>query len=385
MMAGADLIPYGVGVVGSGLAMTTMIVAHRDGTCDHGVRLLASGLTCWSAGVALQGIAPLMGDIATVLGSLFLLATLTYIDANTTDVRRQITRQAAVAAAATGLLIAVYLSARLLPIETPWGVEMDGMAVRLSRSMVLACTAFTMVKILTYARRLHRGDAFPMLLIGLRVTIAGVAVTGMAWAMCELVEVWTNSAGNVATIANQLAGIAILIACVGGSVTRRASAWVSRRHRTRTRRSLDAVTPLWTLLVEVVPEIVLTWDPDERDDDVDVLCRRVIEIRDAQLRLRSYIDPEMQAKLEGILKRCHSRRGVTRAVGEAVELVVAIAAVDDGRPTVSTAASPIGRVQDRDWRLGYRDLVAEAEQLGEVAKAMRDPRIQAIRRHTSRH
>lgn len=147
---------------------------------------------------------------------------------------------------------------------------------------------------------------------------------------------------------------------------------------------LDAVTPLWTLLVEVIPDIVLTWDDEERGDDVEVLCRRVIEIRDAQLRLRSYVTSEMQSKLESILSFDRSRRQRTLPIWEAAELTVAIAAVLDGRDRQrsATSASPIEQGLDRDWSLGHRDLVAEAEWLGQVAQAMRDPRMQAIRRLT---
>ncbi|MFD5922903.1 DUF6545 domain-containing protein [Kitasatospora sp. NPDC058201] len=85
-------------------------------------------------------------------------------------------------------------------------------------------------------------------------------------------------------------------ACFAGAVSR----WDDRGGRARARRDHRRLDPLWSAMRSVVPEIELvTQDRNvgraraRRQDIRFALYRRIIEIRDAQLSLRSHLHPHV--------------------------------------------------------------------------------------------
>lgn len=69
----------------------------------------------------------------------------------------------------------------------------------------------------------------------------------------------------------------------------------------RTLQMLYRIKPLWLMLTELVPDVV-GFQPEWREGLDLLLYRRVIEIRDAQLRLMNYADPDIDvlvARAEG--------------------------------------------------------------------------------------
>ncbi|WP_054047501.1 DUF6545 domain-containing protein [Alloactinosynnema sp. L-07] len=149
--------------------------------------------------------------------------------------------------------------------------------------------------------------------------------------------------------------------------------------RAHTGRSLNAITPLWTALASILPEIVLSSDDYTSADDVDLLCRRAVEIRDAKLRLRAYVAPEVSEKINVLVNRVPQSRTDAQALRDAGELTAAIEAVRLGRP-MAISASPINRRTDRDWTLAYNDLVEEARWSARVTGWMGHPFMTDIRR-----
>jgi hypothetical protein len=128
------------------------------------------------------------------------------------------------------------------------------------------------------------------------------------------------------------------------------------------------IHPLWSAVRRANPEIDLTPDsPRRRVALRDLrfrLYRLVIEIRDGQLALRSYLDPRA-ARISATLGRLAGQHGDRlRITVEASTLAAAIAAKHAGQHPTATEDTPAGSAENAD-------LAAEIVWLQRVSRAFR--------------
>lgn len=139
------------------------------------------------------------------------------------------------------------------------------------------------------------------------------------------------------------------------------------------RRALRRLQPLWQALYRAHPDIALFPAGARTELGLD-LYRQVIEIRDGQLALRPYVDPDA---VDAATARC-DRAGLdadqTRAVVEATAIAAAIAAKSAGRPP-QPGAAPRASVT------AGADLAAEIRWLQQVSAAFQNSPIVADVRH----
>lgn len=180
-----------------------------------------------------------------------------------------------------------------------------------------------------YARR---PDARPLMRRGMFV-VRLAAVFGLLWlAWTALTMVMTTavrpSVCDPATIAHLLGATAATLMALGATLPAWGG-WLHRTiHRHRVNRALRDITPLWRLLATMLPEITLR-QPALTHPEL-VLYRRIIEIRDAQRRLLSYVPHGIQPRI--LQASADHRRLDTIAIRtEAVALVTAIDAYRAGR------------------------------------------------------
>jgi hypothetical protein len=102
-------------------------------------------------------------------------------------------------------------------------------------------------------------------------------------------------------------------------------------------RAYRRLYPLWSALYRAAPEIAL-FPPRSLIADLFtfrglefLLYRRVIEIRDAFLALRPYIDPEVVAHARQVCQAADLSPEETQAVVEAASLTAAVKAKQSGR------------------------------------------------------
>jgi hypothetical protein len=135
--------------------------------------------------------------------------------------------------------------------------------------------------------------------------------------------------------------------------------------------------PLWRRLCQAVPEVALVPTPPPWRDALNVwnldfgLHRRVIEIRDARLLLRPYLDPRVAGAAEDLGRRQGLPDEDLRAVVEAASLAAAVRAKTQGHP-----ASPETRPVPPP---GGADLESETGWLAKVAAAYaHSPLVRAV-------
>ena len=91
--------------------------------------------------------------------------------------------------------------------------------------------------------------------------------------------------------------------------------------------------PLWAVLRQAIPEIELPLDPAMRWSIRYRLYRRVIEIRDAQLALRPYAEPERVARAAAAARSSGLAADAVAAVAEAAAIVTSVSPVSaDAQP-----------------------------------------------------
>ncbi len=100
----------------------------------------------------------------------------------------------------------------------------------------------------------------------------------------------------------------------------------------RKQRSYRRLRPLWQAIHAAVPEIVLPPGPSADPRVGYRLYRRVIEIRDGQLALRPYTDPQAVARAESQARRAGVTGADLEATIEAALLATAISARESGLP-----------------------------------------------------
>jgi hypothetical protein len=173
---------------------------------------------------------------------------------------------------------------------------------------------------------LSRRDIQVTMRWGLRAVVFG-AGAGIVWIIWAILVMATTHADrplveHPTIVAEVVGAVCITLMALGSTM----SAWGARIHRTirncRLKRALRDITPLWRLLTTVIPDVTLR-QPNLTDPEL-LLYRRVIEIRDAQRRLLSYVPPGIPTQVV-LLASARERRLDTIAVRtEAAALVIAI-------------------------------------------------------------
>ncbi|GIJ80410.1 hypothetical protein Xph01_48420 [Micromonospora phaseoli] len=235
--------------------------------------------------------------------------------------------------------------------------------------LYLSCLAMAVVDLIHLSIRYSRHVA-PMLRTGLRMVATGGVVYALhtAYKMALITSAWLGRRlpGDESTIATTLAALGgILIA--GGTTL---PVWGPRAlapwRLLRQYRSYRRLAPLWRELSDAVPEVMLSqpeavaepapWTMDIR------LYRRVIEIRDAQLLLQPYSDPEAVDAAQEDARRGGLRGERVQAHVDAVALVTGLRRWRSEGPGAPPAVLPRRSVGDAS-------LARESRYLEQVAAA----------------
>ena len=131
--------------------------------------------------------------------------------------------------------------------------------------------------------------------------------------------------------------------------------------------------PLWAVLRRAIPEIVLPPDPTMRRSIRYRLYRRVIEIRDAQLALRPYAEPERVARAAAAARSCGMAEEAVATVVEAAAVVTSVRSRFRGCPACAEAL-PAGYPGAAPCSEPCADVGAEAARLITVSRAIRRSR-----------
>lgn len=132
--------------------------------------------------------------------------------------------------------------------------------------------------------------------------------------------------------------------------------------------------PLWAVLRRAIPEIVLPPDPAMRRSIRYRLYRRVIEIRDAQLALRPYAEPERVARAAAAARSSGLAEEAVAAVTEAAAVVTSVRSRFRGCPARAEAL-PAEHPGAAPCAEPCADVSAEAARLITVSRAIRRSRI----------
>jgi len=210
----------------------------------------------------------------------------------------------------------------------------------------------------------------PWLRRGLRITAAGCAFT-LVYCAARIADVVAALLGvdpaGWEFVVPLCAGVGTLLGFLGLTLPAwgpRLFGWVAQY------RAYQQLYPLWTALYRAVPEIALHPPRSPLADrimarDLDLrLYRRVIEIRDAQLALRGWLDRGVAESALAQGHRAGLQGAALAAFVEASQLVAALharaAGAEAGTPTPEAAAGQ-----------GGSDLAGEIEWLVRVARAFR--------------
>jgi hypothetical protein len=245
----------------------------------------------------------------------------------------------------------------------------------------LAYLGVSQVQVVRLAWRWARfSDRLIIQLAGRLTAIAGLFVCGyIGYDLLYLVASQLDHAyllGNQPLITRLLLSTAILIGVVGSTMP----AWGPRVGLPRLLlwasyyRAHQQLYPLWRQLCEAVPEIALVPPSSRWRDTLAVrdlrfrLHGRIMEIHDAQLRLRPYRDPQV-AETTAALGRRAGLHGVDlRTVAEAASLAAAVHAKARHQPVMgdrALATTP----GDPDPQREITDLPSEITWLVRVATA----------------
>lgn len=132
--------------------------------------------------------------------------------------------------------------------------------------------------------------------------------------------------------------------------------------------------PLWAVLRRAIPEIELPPDRAMRRSIRYRLYRRVIEIRDAQLALRRYAEPERVAKAAAAARSSGLAEDAVTAVAEAAAVVTSVRSRFRGCPARAEAL-PAGHPGAAPCADVSTDVSAEAARLITVTRTIRRSRI----------
>ncbi|MBV9845274.1 MAG: hypothetical protein JOZ47_09415 [Kutzneria sp.] len=214
--------------------------------------------------------------------------------------------------------------------------------------------AVSQVEVVRLCRRYRKAVASPWLRRGLSLAGTGAAL-GLVYCAARYADVvlvrFGLDAASWEVLARLGAGVGAILNTIGWTIPSWGPAlgWVGRwRHYRR-------LYPLWAALYRVTPAIVLDPDSDRRGlrDIRFRLYRRTIEIRDGQLALRPYLDPDVAR----LATRHATAAGLDgdrlRATVQATQLAVALRAKEAGR-SPAQAADPVDHrgtdlAEEIDW------------------------------------
>ncbi|MFK0250222.1 MAB_1171c family putative transporter [Amycolatopsis azurea] len=270
-------------------------------------------------------------------------------------------------------------------VQVPGATVADGDVLQAIATLVyLAYLLWALTRSHTLiGRYARREDTGVLLHRSLTLTTSGVAVgvLWVLWAVYALLSVWLgwNGVASVEKVfsaaAEGLGGLALLLLTIGATYT----SWAAPMTRAFTaplaRRLFRQLEPLHQAVIDVMPQLALS-DRDQQTDRMR-LYRQVIEIRDAQMRLRAHVHPEVAhlVALESNKQARHGRAGIWisggeswNAIREAAELATAIDGYRHGR-----RYDRAEDVREPDHCLErQRTTLAEARHLVRVCRAFTD-------------
>lgn len=170
---------------------------------------------------------------------------------------------------------------------------------------------------------------------GLRTIQAGCAASA-AWAVVKVAAaVWAVSghdAGGLDPVAGACAAACVALVAIGATMPvwgpRCAvlASWARAAHQVR------RLHPLWQRLATELPQITLPSEMYAQANARFALYRRVVEIRDAQLVLRSHVHPDAASWAHQAAEQAGLGERRAHQVVEAASLAVALDAHASGRP-----------------------------------------------------
>jgi hypothetical protein len=266
------------------------------------------------------------------------------------------------------------------------GPDVAARPVLLYWALYLGILALALVNAVRLIWRWARLTDQMLLRGGLRLLAAGAAV-GLVYVGYDLTYLAASQLGQTQLLGDQqlvtqaLSIASVLLMVVGFTMPAwgprvglpQSLRWASRY------RAHRRLYPLWRDLCQVVPDIALVHPSPRWRDAVAVqdlgfaLHRRVIEIRDARLRLRPYRDPQVAEAAAMLGRQAGLDDEDLRAAVEAADLAAAMDAKTHGQPATAeprTHADP--EVNDLN-----ADLESESAWLARVATAFRSPLVRA--------
>ncbi|MFJ9019564.1 MAB_1171c family putative transporter [Streptomyces sp. NPDC102259] len=246
----------------------------------------------------------------------------------------------------------------------------------------LWCLAAFLVPVHRFARGLGPGA----LRTGLRLITASVTV-GLVWALWGVSSIVTmavdhRQGAGLDPVGRVLGLCCLVLGVLGGT----AASWISLTtavgRRLRAYRTYRALEPLWSALRAVSPGTALDlgW-PSVRLFSLHraefALYRRVIEIRDGYLELRSFVPPDARALSAAALDRFPVPAAGRAAMAEAAVIAAALESARIGPGGARLTAGPGGPggpagPGDQDVALAYPadcSVEEEAAWLVQVAEA----------------
>ncbi|MEC3973704.1 MAB_1171c family putative transporter [Amycolatopsis sp. H20-H5] len=217
-----------------------------------------------------------------------------------------------------------------------------------------------------------------LLRTGLWMIVSGVSV-GLVWAFWNIDDIYRLLHQGKVEAGEDNVSAVLAALCVGQVVAGATlSLWGPRlaapARSWRAYRRYRRIEPLWTALCSAVPGIALYPGRHLPGGAEFVLYRRVIEIRDGQLALRPYFDPQLPERAEAEARRSGVPEPQIPATVEAASIAAALVASKAGRCYRAEGTSPPAAY----FRDG--DVEAEATWLVEVTRAWRtSPVVEVIR------
>jgi hypothetical protein len=175
---------------------------------------------------------------------------------------------------------------------------------------------------------------------GFRLTLfaAGLGLTWVAWKIIQLVLLITADYIARAQILEDFSPAAIIVGTIGCVFATLATTLAQRMDGWRTQLALYRLRPLWSLLISAQPQVqlpptALHGPPEYR------LYRQLVEIRDAQIALGTYVPPELARWAAEISDEHRLNPTRTQRVAEAACLLTALDAHQAGHRHARSAAA----------------------------------------------
>ncbi|MHB9857099.1 MAB_1171c family putative transporter [Streptomyces sp. YIM S03343] len=395
----SDLLAYLPAVAALWLGCYELRLLHTGSDSPLAVRCLCRFGFCMAAAMVLlaapttdlEGLWPWFPRLTHLLGREMEMAALTFLPLAVIEIGlprpRLLTGRLhiGVTLAATALYAVLFLSSGVRTRHGSLLAEGTGAVLLASCDTVftgysLWCLAVFLVPVHRFTRGLGPG----VLRTGLRLITASATV-GLLWALWGVSSIVIMAADHRQGAGLHPVGQALGLCClVLGVLGGTAAGWVSVTTAVGRRlwayRTYRALEPLWSALWAVSPGTALDvgW-PTVRLFSLHrsefALYRRVIEIRDGYLELRSFVPPDARALSAAALDRFPVPPACRAAMAEAAVIAAAlesarIGAVGPGGPDVPGGPGDPG---DQDVALAYPadcSVEEEAAWLVQVAEAL---------------